>query len=409
MSELKCNRILIAILLCFGLVINGYSQKSKKDLEKEKKENLKKIQEASKVLEQTKVEKKATLGQLSAINEKVRAQNDLVRTINKEIKWTERDISDNQNIINSIAADVKLLKEEYAKMVYEASKTDNGYNKLLFMFSSESLVEIYLRYKFLEEYAKARKTQAEQIIKVSEELKLQNEKLTAKKVEKEQLLSSVLVESQNLSAVKREKDEILADLKGRENEVKKELAEREKSVRELEKLIEDVLKAELAKAAEKANSTKTPKTNKLALTKEGKILSNSFADNQGKLGWPVEYGFISQKFGKHNHPDIQGIVVDNLGIDVQTKKGSEVRCVFDGKVTAIAVVPGMQNVVMVQHGEYFTVYAKVENVKVKMGDTISRKDVIGTVHTKSNGVSEVQFQVWKTSSKLNPEKWIYRK
>ena len=103
------------------------------------------------------------------------------------------------------------------------------------------------------------------------------------------------------------------------------------------------------------------------------------------------------------------VLVDNLGVDVQTKKSAVVRSVFDGKVTAVAVVPGMQSVVMIQHGEFFTVYAKVENVKVKMGDIVSRKDVIGTVHTKSDGVSEVQFQIWKTNAKLNPEKWIFKK
>lgn len=407
MNPLKCNRSFLLFFLCFGLVLNSYGQKSKKQLEKEKKENIKKIKEASKILEQTKVEKKVTLGQLSAINEKVRAQNQLVRTINQEIAWTERDITDNQSIIKSINEDVEELKKEYAKMVYEASKTDNGYNKLLFMFSSESLIEIYLRYKFLEEYAEARKVQAEQIIKVSNELQLQNQLLVSKKEEKEKLLSSVLVEFENLSSVKQEKKSILANLKGREQEVRKELAEREKSVRELEKLIEALLKAEIAKAAKKAK--KGEKKSGLSLTPEAKLLSNSFAENKGRLGWPVEYGFISHKFGKHNHPDIPGVVVDNLGVDVQTKKGSEVRSVFDGKVSAVAVVPGMQSVVMIQHGEYFTVYAKIEHVKVKMGDIVKRKDVIGMVHTKSNGVSEVQFQVWKTNSKLNPEKWIFKK
>lgn len=401
--RLNLNRISFLLFAFFLFAASStYAQKSKSQLEKEKKENLKKIQEASKMLEQTKVEAKATIGQLNALNEKVRAQQSLINTIQKEIQYMVRDIDDNELLINSLKSDLEKMKKDYANMVYQASKSNNEYNKLLFVFSSQTLYDIYLRYKFLEEYAEARRKQAEQIIKVNDELENQNKVLISKREEKEDLLNSQLVESQNLVSLRREKDGILQDLKGREKEVQEELKDRQKAVAKLEKLIEDLLKKEIAKKTKKGDT-------KMTLTPEAKIISASFSGNQGKLLWPVEYGFISHKFGKHPHPDIPGVVVDNLGVDFQTQKGSKVRAVFDGVVTAIAVVPGMQNVIMIQHGEYFTVYAKVENVKVKMGDKITRKDILGEVHTKSNGVSEVQFQVWKTNIKLNPEKWIYKK
>ena len=403
MRRLSLNNIsFILLVFLFFLGEVALAQKSKAQLQKEKKENLRKIQEASKVLEQTKIETKATVGQLNAISEKVRAQQRLMRTIKREIQYMENDIEDNELLLSSLEADLQKMKQEYARIVYESSKSNNNYNKLLFIFSSQTLYDIYLRYKFLEQYAEARRKQAEQIIKVNEELQMQNEVLLEKKKEKENLLNSELVESQNLASLKKEKDVILQDLKGRENEIKKELKEREKAVARLEKLIEDVLKAEIAKKTKKGDT-------KMSLTPEAKLLSTSFADNQGRLIWPVEYGFISHRFGKHPHPTIPGVVVDNLGLDLQTKKESNVRAVFDGVVTAVAVVPGMQNVVMIQHGEYFTVYAKIDNVKVKMGEKVIRKQILGTVHTKSDGVSEVQFQVWKTNQKMNPEKWINKK
>lgn len=404
MRKLSSNKSTFGFLffLLFLLHSPVWAQKSKQDLEKEKKQNLKKIQEASKVLEQTKVEEKATIGQLNAINEKVRAQKSLIGTIKREINYMDRDIDDNQVLIESLTSDLEKMKSEYAKMVYEASKTNNDYNKLLFIFSSATLHDIYLRYKFLEQYAEARRTQSEQILRVNEELQAQNNILVEKRKEKEDLLNSQLVESQNLASLRQEKDHILEELKGREGEIQKELKERQEAVARLEKLIEDLLKAEIAKKTVKGGT-------KMTLTPEAKLISQSFSENQGRLIWPVEYGFISHKFGKNPHPDIPGVVVDNLGIDIQTQKQSIVRAVFDGVVTAVAVVPGMQNVVMIQHGEFFTVYAKVEDVKVKMGDKITRKDVIGTVHTKSDGVSEVQFQVWKTNQKMNPEKWIFKK
>lgn len=405
MKGLRYHNLLVAFLFLVGLIFQSnicQAQKTKSQLEKEKQENLKKIKEASKVLEQTKVEEKATLGQLNAINEKVRAQKRLISTINEEIEFMQRDIDDNQLLITSLEEDLDKAKKEYANMVYQSSKTNNGYNKLLFVFSSGTIYDIYLRYKFLEEYADARKVQAEQIIGVSTELRAQNDALVAKKDTKEDLLSSMLMESQNLSALRKEKDVILTDLKGREKELMKEVKKREQEVANLDKLIADLVKAEIAKKTKKGDT-------KMTLTPEAMVLSNSFNENKGRLIWPVEYGFVTHRFGKHPHPDIPGVVVDNLGIDVQTKSGSQVRAVFDGTVTAVAVVPGMQNVVMIQHGEFFTVYAKVDNVQVKMGNKISRKDIIGTVHTKADGVSEVQFQVWKTSQKQNPEYWISKK
>ena len=187
--KLSVNKYFVILFSFIFLVcVDASAQKSKKQLEKEKKENLKKIQEASKVLEQTKVEENATIGQLNAINEKVRAQQSLIGTIKKEIKYMARDIDDNQLLITSLKLDLSKMKTEYEQMVYEASKTDNNYNKLLFIFSSQTLYDIYLKYKFLEQYADARRKQAEQIMKVNEELINQNIVLKSKRIAKENLV-----------------------------------------------------------------------------------------------------------------------------------------------------------------------------------------------------------------------------
>jgi len=123
----------------------------------------------------------------------------------------------------------------------------------------------------------------------------------------------------------------------------------------------------------------------------------------------VERGFISQGFGRHNHPVLKGVVVENRGIDIQTTQGAAARAIFEGKVITVATVPGMNNIVMVQHGEYFTVYAKLKSVSVSPGQTVKLKDVIGTVYTGQDGTTELQFQIWKNSSNLNPAIWLLHK
>jgi septal ring factor EnvC (AmiA/AmiB activator) len=193
---------------------------------------------------------------------------------------------------------------------------------------------------------------------------------------------------------------VIKNLNLKEGELKKELAERKRAVDKLNTLIADLVKKEMAK------TSKGTAANKIGLTPEAAMLSASFEGNKSKILWPVASGFIAQKFGKQAHPILKGVEVDNLGVGIQTNKDEKVRAVFDGKVKAVASVPGMNNVVIVQHGEYHTVYARLKEVNVKTGQDIKAKDPIGSVYTDKDGITELQFQVWKNDQKLDPQSWL---
>jgi septal ring factor EnvC (AmiA/AmiB activator) len=124
------------------------------------------------------------------------------------------------------------------------------------------------------------------------------------------------------------------------------------------------------------------------------------------LPWPVTKGFISDRFGRKPHPVLKGIYVENQGVDIQTTAGEGVRTVYAGIVQDVASMPGMNNVVAIQHGDYFTIYAKLRSVSVRVGQHVKAREAIGTVATDKNGVSEIQFQIWKEFTKLNPESWL---
>ena len=123
----------------------------------------------------------------------------------------------------------------------------------------------------------------------------------------------------------------------------------------------------------------------------------------------VSKGFISQRFGKHAHPVLKNVVVENLGVDIQTNTSEPVRAVFDGTVATKAFIQGMGNVVMVQHGEYFTVYGNLKSTSVNTGQKVKAKDTLGTVGTDADNVSVLKFFIWKGNTKLDPEAWLYRK
>ena len=373
-----------------------YAQKTKSQLEQEKRENLSKIAEAEKILSDTESEKKATLGQLRALNQQIEAREGLISALNQEVGLLNGEINDLSIVVNALQSDLKNLKQEYASMIYSSYKANHGYSKLTFLFSARTFNQLYMRLKYLEQYADARKIQARQIEEVSRELDAQRNQVEIKRSEQKTLLNQQLAENRKLINLKTKQSGLVQELTKKEKELKKELADRKQAVDRLDNLIAEIVRKELERSKTLSST---------AIANEDEI-SASFESNKNKLAWPVSSGFISSKFGKHPHPVMKGIMQDNPGVDIQTQKDESVKSVYDGKVIQIAYVPGMYNVVILQHGEYYTVYSRLKEVNVKKGTLVKREQPLGAVHTDTNGVSEVHFEVWKNYAKLNPEQWL---
>lgn len=395
MKSIKFLGLFALMLLCF----NSFSQKTKSQLENEKRENLKKIAEAEKILTDTEHERKATLGQLRAINQQINARLGLISSLNQEVGLLDGEIGDLNIIVNALQNDLDKLKEEYAAMIYSSYKANQGYSKLTFLFSASTFNQLFMRLKYLEQYADARKVQVKQIEIVADELTKQKNDVQIKLSEQRLLLNQQVAENKKLINLRSKQSNVIAGLKKREKQLGQELQDRKVAVDKLDRLIAEILKKEL----ERSKSLSTA-----ALANEEEI-SSLFEGSKNNLNWPVSTGFVSSKFGKHPHPVIKGIMEDNTGIDIQTSQNASVRAVFEGKVVRMAIIPGMNNVVIVQHGDYYTVYARLKDVNVKRGKQVRADEVIGTVYSDKDGVSEVHFEVYKGSQKLDPEAWLTRK
>jgi len=401
--------VLLLLIVVMPVAAHAQKQKSKAQLEREKKENLARIKEANRILKQTKAQKEVSIGQLNAIKEKIDLQKGVISNISREINYIESDVQETEGIVGSLQSDLETLKAEYADMVYAASKTASNYNKLMFVFASESFNQLVMRLRYLQQYSDARQKQVEQINKVQAVLSGQIDFLEQKKREKKNLLTIQLTATKNLQNLKAQQDNVVQQLSKKEQTLQQEVARRQQAVKKLDNLIADIVREEIARAARAARAAGTKSSgssNKVTLTPETALISSSFAGNRGRLAWPVERGFISERFGRHNHPVLKGVEVVNNGINIQTSQGAAARAIFEGKVVSVASVPGMNNVVMVQHGEYFTVYAKLKTVSVQPGQDVKLKQSVGTVYTDANGTTELQFQVWKNYDILNPQTWI---
>lgn len=389
--------LFVLAFLFFGTPL--FAQKSKEQLQREKKENLQRIKEAQATLQKTSEQKKVSLGQLNAYKFQITAQENLISNYKSEISILEKEIDQDQEIISSLEEDEKNLKDEYAAMIYAAYKASRGQDKLVFLFSSSSFNQFFRRLQYLQQYAEARRKQVNQITAVREMLTLQIASIESKKKEQANLLQAQLEEKNKLVGLKEKEQKAVASLSSREKELKEELKRRNKSLAALNKLIDDIIKKELeaaAKAKEKAAAATT------------KGLSEDFSKNKAHLPWPVK-GFISQHFGISKDPILKGVERNNPGIEIQTTPNTTVKCVSPGKVSSVFIIQGFNKGIIVNHGDYYSVYAKLSNITVKKGQILAVGDTIGTVYTNEDGIAELHFEIWKSFTKLNPEYWLAKK
>ncbi len=405
------SRLRGIILICFLLmnVTFVFAQKqSRKELENKKKQLQKEIEYTNQLLTETKKNKKLSLNQLVTLNKKISAREELIATINSEIRVLNRQITEKNESIKGLQNDLTKLKSEYAKMVYYAYKNQNAYSRLMFVFAAKDFEQAFMRLKYLQQYSLYRHKQAEMITSTKKDLDKKVQELEAKKADQRVLLGSEQAEKQNLTSEKKEKVQMFSQLQEQESKLKKDLEKKKKDAEKLQQAIQREIQKELEKLQKQAETEHKPKPERLVLTPEAQQLSSSFASNKSKLPWPVIKGIISEHFGIHPHPLMPNIDVNNNGIDITTSNGALARAVFDGEVKAVVNIPGSGQFILVRHGEYLTIYSNLKEVYVKVGDKVETKQNIGAIlFDDEDSKTVLHFEIWKGQTKLDPESWLY--
>jgi len=393
------NRTAVALLLILSLFPEAFSQKNKAQLQKERQKSLSKIKETEKILGETTRKKKNTIGELSALNERIREQEQLIGSIRSEVGVLDQDLEENYDIINALEADVEQLKEEYARMMFATQRAGASASKLAFLFSSNSFDQFTMRLRYMEQYSRARQEQARAIRQVQQQLSDRVKQIDSMRSEKNDLLKDEIRENNQLVGLKQKQRTIVRSLEKEEKKLRKDLDETKKAVARLDKLISEIVKEELERAARETKKSSATVSATVALT------SASFEGNKRKFGWPVN-GFISQRFGRQKHPVLPKVEIWNDGINIQTGEGEKVRSIFKGEVRRVAFIPAIGTSVIISHGEYYSVYAGLKDVFVKSGDKVETNQDIGVVLMNGEGKSELRFQIRKNIVALNPEDWL---
>ena len=381
---MRLKLIYILMLLCVSagaLAQNTAAQEEKKArLERE-------IAIIDKQLAENASKSNTMLSDLSLIRKKVANRKALVEESDKEIRKLNVNIYLTQKQINKIQARVDTLTAHYARLVRSAYKNRDARVWYMYMLASDNLGQAFRRFGYFKNLSNQMKNEAQQIRTIKEELELERVRLADMKKEAE--------------VVKAERGKELDELKKDEAKVDKVVKQlnkdkKKKEVDALNREIERIVAAAMKSTTSKSSSNKTVVDTKL---------DEEFSKNKGKLPWPAD-GPVVDRFGKHYHPVYKNLQLPpNNGFDIALGKDTKIRAVFDGVVKQVMVMPGYNQCVMIQHGNYFTLYCKMKSIAVKEGDKVKTSDIIGTIDT-INGQTQLHFELWKGSKPQNPEQWL---
>lgn len=453
---MKCFAYLILFFALTGpcIVQAQTPLPSRAELEKRRNQLQQDIEQATQDLNGVQQNRQQTMLQVQLLENKIRLRNKLITNINDEIHYIDQDIRSANHDIVSMQKDLDTLRAQYARLVVYAYKSRSAYDFLNFILSANSFNDAIKRFQYLKQYREYRAHQASSIISTQQLLKQKISNLQQMKLTRRGVLSSQEVERKSLVGEEDQKRQMVQQLKGHEKELMAQINAKKRESRELSIRIAAVIRREIeearkraaAEAAAKAakakaeqearekalaasggtksgaapapaathatspaasSASKTSRpANVLEDTPESLALSENFESNKGKLPWPVTKAIILDPFGVHQHPVFDKITVDNDGISIGTSTGAEVHAVFDGEVASIFPLSGKW-IVMIKHGQYFTVYANLKDVSVQRGQEVKTLQAIGTVSTSSTeGTSELDFKIYKGNEPVNPELWL---
>ena len=383
-------------MLIFLSAVSSYAQR-KNELVKKKDEALREINLTNELLKKTEQERKTSLNQLILLNRKLKLRSDVINNINEEIAILDRQIEENQELIGLLEVDLEKIKEEYEKLIYFAYKKRENYNKIIFVFAARDLNQAYKRLKYLQQYTKFRREQAIVIKRMGALIEDKVAKLVQYRNERNSLLTQNERESKHISEERGERNRAVIQLQKEERRLRQKLREKERIASELDKEIQAIIAEEARKAR-----------NFDRLTPEEKLIADNFISNKGRLPWPTEKGVITGNFGVHEHPVLKGVRVENFGIDISTPQDALARAVFDGEVKKIIGIPGANQTIIIQHGNFFSVYQNLVEVRVIQGEKVKTKQPIGKIFTDRSDENKtvLNFMIWKEKNKMDPIPWL---
>lgn len=398
-------------LLVFTLSsIGGFSQsKKQQELEERRQELRREIKQINDLLFKNQSQKKSQTSLIEDLSYKVSVRQNLIKITNQQANLLTREINANQKKITELREELKILKDNYAKMIVTSYKSKSEQSRIMFLLSSSNFQQAYKRVQYINQYAEYQKEQGEAIKIKTAQLQDTNKDLLRQKADKQKLIDENRVAQRELEAELKQQQSLMASINKNLNNYTSQIREKQREADKIDREIEKIIREAIAESNKKKGATTATASKGFALTPEDKILADNFVSSKGKLPWPVEKGVVKLRYGKQPHPVVKTVMIQSNGVRIATEEHAPIRAVFNGKVLAVQAIKHGNLSVLIQHGNYVTVYKNLSKVYVKKGDNVTTKQEIGQVFTNpSNKETILSFSIFKESATQNPADWIYK-
>lgn len=462
LKQLGC--ILLLVLSCCIGSTPVFAQ-NKKELEEKRQKILRDIETTNRMLKKTTASKETIYDQFITLRSQIKSRETLISTLDEEVKSADETIEQNKSIIATLQNDVDRLREDYGRMLRSAYRRRTTGHPLLFLFSAQNLNQVVARWLFLRNFDRFRQQQGAMLTSTQESLRQKISEIRQVRDDKAMLLNSMQGQKDTLRSELSDQNQMLSTLSKDEARLKNDLIKKQAAYEVLNQGIEKIIREEVKKRAEATPKTTIKRDNAVSVNKaseaesiasdknktteiikkttqkqttgkpdialkpaepekhrqpeivetpeivpnaaEEDMPSADFRRQRGQLPWPVQSGFVSRGFGRQKHPTLKNIEITNNGIDIRTDENAEVKAVDAGRVAGVQFIPGHNYTVVIQHGDYYTVYSNLADAEVEKGNEVRAKQLLGHVSPNNiTGMTELHFEVWREKERLNPSSWI---
>ena len=429
------RRLLCIFVSCFWLAFPLFAQSNKliRELEDKRGALQKQISESETLLKTTKKTVSSQLNGLAVLTGQIEERKRYILAINNDVESIDRELASLERQLETLQHELKNNKQKYESSVRYLYKNRSIEEKLMFIFSAQSLAQTYRRLRYVREYATFQRLQGEEVLKKQEQVGKKKTELGQVRIAKADLLKEREAEKVKLETQEKEKRTLVADLQKKQRGLQNEIAKQRREANQLNARIDRLIAEEIEKARKRAaeearreaaarkkagaktdkpstSSAKAAPLETYTMSKADRELSGDFANNRGKLPMPISGAYIiTSHYGQYAVEGLRNVKLDNKGIDIQGRPGAQARAIFNGKVAAVFKLNGLFNI-LIRHGAYISVYCNLSSASVKQGDTVTTKQAIGQVFSDGadGGRTVLHFQLRREKEKLNPEPWLNR-
>ena len=411
--------LLFAGCLLAWLPLAAQSNQLIRELESKHSQLQKQIAETETLLKSAKRDAVSQLHNLTTLTGQIEERQRYITAIEHDVEAIEKEVRSLDSQLEKLQKSLQEKKDRYAASVRYLYRNKSVEEKLMFIFSAQSLNQMYRRMRYVQEYATYQRLQGKEIVKQQTQIRHTKMERLQAKAAKQSLMAEREKEKEKLERQEKEQKVLVASLQNKQKSLQRAVDRKRQEADRLNAQIDKLIAEEIERARKQAQKetqqadARSPKKNDApmeayALSKTDQKLSGNFTSNKGKLPMPITGGYIiTSHYGQYSVKGLRNVKLDNKGIDIQGRPGAKARAIFDGTVAAVFQLNGLFNI-LIRHGNYISVYCNLSSADVRQGDSVKTKQSIGQVFSDpaDGNRTVLHFQLRREKEKLNPEPWL---